>query len=97
LTEIQRTLLLPTYILKKCDIIGTISKISGVSIRFNVTGNTETFNFDMTNKSIEDEVLPCLSSSGNVFFILDGQNQVLENINLITKEFYEKTKMLLIN
>jgi hypothetical protein len=84
--------LLPTYILKKCEIIVTISKISGVSIRFNVTGDKETFNFDMTNKSIEDEVLPCLSSLGNVFFILDGQNQVLENINLITKEFYEKNK-----
>jgi len=54
----------------------------------------EVFGFQDTGKSIEDEVLPNLSSQGNVFFVLDGQNQVLQNVNLITKEFYDKHKDL---
>ena len=30
-----------------------------------------------------------------VYFILDGENQVLENINLITKDFYDDNKELI--
>jgi len=95
LSESQKTLLLPNYIAKKCEIIGTISKVKGVSIRFNVTQNKESFTFQDTKKSIEDAVLPSLDSSSNVFFVLDGKNQVLENINLITKEFYDRNKNLI--
>jgi len=93
LSDSQKTLLLPKYLAKKCQIIGIISKVSGVSIRFNVM-DKEVFGFQDTGKSIEDEVLPNLSSQGNVFFVLDGQNQVLQNVNLITKEFYDKHKDL---
>lgn len=95
LSESQKTLLLPRYLAQKCAIVGTISKAHGVSIRFNVTQNKESLSFQDTGKSIEDEVLPSLSSHGSVFFVLDGQNQVIENINLVTKEFYDKHKDLI--
>lgn len=95
LSETQKTLLLPRYIVHKCVIIGTISRVHGISIRFNVTQNKESFRFQDTGKSIEDAVLPSLSSHGNVFFVLDGQNQVVENINLVTREFYDKNKDLI--
>jgi hypothetical protein len=91
----QKVLLLPRYLAEKCEITATISRSKGVSIRFNVTKNKESFKFKDTEKSIEDEVLPSLSASGNVFLVLDGENQVLENINLITKEFYDKNKDLI--
>lgn len=94
LSHSQKTLLLPKYLAKKCQVIGTISKVSGVSIRFNVM-DKEVFRSQDTGKSIEDEVLPNLSSQGNVFFVLDGQNQILQNVNLITKEFYDKHKDLI--
>jgi hypothetical protein len=48
-----------------------------------------------TEKSIEEEVLPLLSPEGSVFLVINAQNQVLENINLITKEFYDKHKDLI--
>jgi len=95
LSKPQKALLLPKYITNNCEIIGIISKSKGVSIRFNVTQNKESFRFQDTMKSIEDEVLPPLSSKGNIFFILDGQQQVLENMNLMTTEFYEKHKDLI--
>ena len=91
----QKVLLLPRYIAQKCEVIGTISKIKGVSVRFNLVQGKESFRFQDTVKSIEDEVLPVLSQTGSVFFVLDGQNQVLENINLVTKEFYNKHKDLI--
>lgn len=95
LSRSQKHLLLPRYIDKKCEIIGTISKVKGVSIRFNVTENKESFIFQDSDRSIDDEVLPLLSSAGNVFFVLDGKNQVLENANLITKKFFDKYKDLI--
>lgn len=96
LSESQKHLLLPRYLSKKCNIITTISKIKGVSIRFDVPKNKESLTFQDTKKSIEDEVLPILAQQGSVFFVLDGKNQVLENINLITKEFYDKHKDLIV-
>lgn len=95
LSESQKHLLLPRYLSKKCEITGTISKVKGVSIKFNVTENKESISFQDTEKSIEDEVLPPLSAKGSVFLVLHGQNQVLENMNLITKEFYLKHKELI--
>lgn len=94
LSEPQKHLLLPRYIDKKSEIIGTISKVRGVSIRFNVTESKESLAFEDTDKSIEDEALPQLSPTGGFFFVLDGQNQVLENINMLTKEFYDKHRDL---
>lgn len=94
LSESQKHLLLPRYLGKKCEIIGTISKVRGISIKFNVTENKESISFQNTEKPIEDEVLPLLSAEGSVLVVLDGQNQVVENVNLITKEFYDKHKDL---
>jgi hypothetical protein len=96
LTESQKHLLLPRYLSKKCNIMMTISKIKGASIRFDVTENKELLTFQDTKKSIEDEVLPILAQQGSVFFVLNGKNQVVENINLITKEFYDKHEDLIV-
>ena len=48
LSESQKHLLLPRYIGKKCEITGTISKVKGVSIRFSVTKNKESFSFQLS-------------------------------------------------
>jgi len=90
LSEDQKVLLLPNYLAKKCKIIGTISSVKGVGMRFNATKNMETLRFQYTDKPIEDTILPSLSAGDNIFFVLDGQNQILENINLVTKEFFVK-------
>jgi hypothetical protein len=91
----QKVLLLPRYLVEKCEITLTISNKKGVGIRFDIA-KKESFKFKDTEKSIEDEVLPSLSINGNnVFFIVDGESQVLQNINLITKRFYDKNKDLI--
>jgi len=95
LSRDQKIRLLPRYLAEKCEITATISRSKGVSIRFNLTKNKESFKFKDTQKSIEDEVLPSLSANGDVFLVLDGENQVLHNINIITKEFYDKNKDLI--
>ena len=94
-SDSQKHLLLPKYLRKKCDIIGTISKTKGVSIRFNATKNKAFIRCKYAEKSIENEALPLLSTDGNVLFIIDGANQVLENVNLITKEFYDTHEELI--
>lgn len=91
----QKVRLLPKYLVEKCEITATISRSKGVSIRFNVTKNKESLKFKDTEKSIEDEVLPSLSANGDVFLVLDGENQFYSNISLITKEFYDKNKDLI--
>lgn len=92
LSQDQKVLLLPRYLVEKCEIIGTVSRSKGVSIRFNTTENKSS-KFKDTEKSIEDEVLPSLSAKGNAFFrVSDGKNQSYYNINLITQEFYDKHK-----
>lgn len=94
LSDLQRSLLLPHYLTKKCEVTITISKSKGTSIRFETNQKKEIFRFQDTSKSIEDEVLPKLSEKSGVFFVLDGERQVLENINLITREFFDKNKEL---
>jgi len=94
LSKSQKHLLLPRYLSKKSEKMVTISKLNGVSIRFKITDDKESISFQATDKSIEDEVLPLLGRDGSVFIVLDGQSQVLQNINLITREFYDKHKDL---
>lgn len=88
-------MLFPKYLNTKCEITGTISKVNGIAIRFRSGKEKESFVFQDTSKAIEDEVLPTLSKKGEVFFILEGERQVLENVNLITREFYDRHKDLI--
>jgi hypothetical protein len=83
---------LPKYLVEKCEIIATISRSKGVSIRFNTTKNKESFQCKYTEKSIENEVLPCLSAEGRVLFCVDRENLFRNNINMITPEFYDEYK-----
>jgi hypothetical protein len=92
LSDTQKSLLLPKYLNTKCEITGTISKVNGTAIRFKSGKEKESFVFQDTSKAIEDEVLPTLSKKGEVFFILEGERQVVENVNLITREFYDEHK-----
>jgi hypothetical protein len=92
LSKEQKDLLLPRYLIEKCEIIATVSRSKGVSIRFNITKNRESFEFQNTEKSIEDEVLPSLSGKGCFFRVSDGKSQSFYNRNLITQEFYDKHK-----
>lgn len=92
LSETQKDLLFPTHLKSKCEIAVTISKVNGIAIRFRSGKKKESFVFQETSKAIEEEVLPVLSKKGEVFFILEGERQVLENMNLMTKEFYDKHK-----
>jgi len=86
----QKYLILPRYLSEKCDIIGTISRTKGVSLKFVVREDKQSSRFEETDKPIGDEVLPMISVEGkHAFLILDGENMVLQNVNLITKEFYD--------
>jgi len=95
LSETQKSLLFPKYLNTKCEITGTVSKVNGIAIRFKSGKEKESFVFQDTSKAIEDEVLPTLSKKGEVFFILEVERQVLENVNLITREFYDRHKELI--
>ena len=95
LSDHNKRFLLPRYLTEKCEVTVTISKAKGTSIRFNANQKNESFKFQDTTKSIEDEVLPKLSQKSGVFFVLDGERQVLENINLVTKEYFDKNKELI--
>ena len=95
LSENNKHFLLPKFLTEKCEIIISISKAKGVSIRFIVNQKKDSIQFQDTMKPIEDEVLPRLLEKGNVFFVLDGERQVLENINLITKEYYDKNREII--
>jgi hypothetical protein len=95
LSDYNKHFLLPRYLTEKCEITVTISKAKGTSIRFNVNQKKEVFTFQNTTQSIEDEVLPKLSQKNGVFFVLDGERQVLENINLITREYFDRNKELI--
>ena len=95
LSETQKSLLLPKYLNSKCEITGTVSKVNGIAIRFKSGKEKESFAIQDTSEAIEDEVLPTLSEKGEVFFILEGERQVLENVNLITREFYDRHKDLI--
>jgi len=94
-SDSQKHLLLPKYLKEKCAIVGAISKTKGVSIRFNARKNKESIRCKYAEKSIENEALPLISADGNVLFTIDGKNQVLENLNLLTKEFYDKHEELI--
>lgn len=95
LSDHNKHFLLPRYLTEKCEIVVTISKIKGTSIRFNINQKKESFKFQDTTQSIEDEVLPILSQKSGVFFVLDGERQALENINLITREYFDRHKELI--
>ena len=77
MSDTQKSLLLPKYLNTKCEITGTISKVNGTAIRFKSGKEKESFVFQDTSKAIEDEVLPTLSKKGEVFFILEGERQVV--------------------
>jgi hypothetical protein len=95
--SIERGLIFPEYLSYCFHIKGYISKTHGVAIEFiEPTDEWEADNWKIDieeiNKSIEDFVLPLIPGGKKGFFEIAGEGTVLENLNLITDEFFAKYK-----
>ncbi|TDA41993.1 MAG: hypothetical protein DSO07_01660 [Thermoproteota archaeon] len=95
--SIERELIFPEYLSYCFHIKGYISKIHGVAIEFvESTGEWESDNWKIDieeiDRSIEDFVLPLIPEGKNGFFEIAAEGTVLENLNLITDEFFAKYK-----
>jgi len=93
----ERALLFPEYLSYCFHVKVIISKSHGVAIEFvDEVGNWESDNWEIsveeTEERIENSVLPVISADGGGFFEVAGSNVVLENLNLITNDFYSKYK-----
>jgi len=96
----ERALLFPDYLSHCFYVKAVISKTHGVAIEFvDKVGDWESDNWKIsveeTEEGIESSVLPVISASGNGFFEIAGNNIVLENLNLITEDFYAKYKHII--
>jgi len=95
--SIERGLLFPEYLSYCFYVKGYISKTHGVAIEFiEPTDEWEADNWKIdieeVNERIENYVLPLIPENKNVFFEIDGESNVLENLNLITDRFFAKYK-----
>ncbi len=93
----DRVLILPRYLTDpyKNKVKAAISETHGVTIEFFAERIKEDMQIEVKTERVEDIVFPKLSENGNVFFTVEGPNTILENVNLITQEFYEKHKELI--
>jgi hypothetical protein len=93
----ERVLIFPEYLSYCFHIKGYISKTHGVAIEFVEPINewkTDNWKIDIEeiNESVEDFVLPLIPEGKNGFFEITGEGVVIENLNLITDEFFAKYK-----
>ena len=93
--SIERGLLFPEYLSYCFHVKGYISKTHGVAIEFvEPTGEWEANNWKIdieeVNERIENFVLPLIPEGENGFFEIAGEGNVLEDLNLITDEFFIK-------
>jgi len=100
-SSIERGLLFPEYLSYCFHVKGYISKTHGVAIEFvEPTGEWEADNWKIDIEEVDDRVenfvLPLIPKSNNGFFEIDGQDNVLENLNLITDNFFAKYKEVII-
>jgi hypothetical protein len=90
--SIERGLLFPEYLSYCFHVKGYISKTHGVAIEFiEPTGEWEADNWKIdieeVDERVENIVLPLISKSENSFFEIEGEDIVLEDLNLITDRF----------
>jgi hypothetical protein len=95
--SIERGLLFPEYLSYCFHVKGYISKTHGVAIEFiEPTGEWEADNWKIDieefDERVENFVLPLIPDGGNGFFEIDGEGNVLEDLNLITDRFFTKYK-----
>jgi hypothetical protein len=100
-SSIERGLLFPEYLSYCFHVKGYISKTHGVAIEFvEPTGEWEADHWKIDIEEVDDRVenfvLPLIPKSNNGFFEIDGQDNVLENLNLITDNFFAKYKEVII-
>ncbi len=96
-TSIERGLLFPEYLSYCFHVKGYISKTYGVAIEFvEPTGEWEADDWKIdiqeVNERIENVVLPLIPGGKNGFFEINGENNVIEDLNLITDTFFTKYK-----
>jgi hypothetical protein len=95
--SIERGLLFPEYLSYCFHVRGYISKSHGVAIEFiEPTGEWEANNWKVDIQEVEERVenvvLPLIPQNNSGFFEIEGEGNVLENLNLITDNFFAKYK-----
>jgi hypothetical protein len=96
-SSIERALLFPEYLSYCFRVKGYISKTHGVAIEFvESIGEWEAdswkIDVEEINERVEDFVLPLISGYENGFFEITGNDNIIDNLNLITDEFFAKYK-----
>src|SRR5438093_2256552 len=91
-----KILLFPSYLSTPRQVKCTISTTFGAAIHFDQTSAKWDIQVVFNPNRIADAVLPRLSDSGQPMFLNAGQNNHVLNINLITKEFYDKYESIIV-
>jgi len=67
-----------------------ISWLHGVAIEMVKTSKEYVIKVDETHREVEEVVLPRLSKSDNALFSISGSFNVIEGLNIISEEFYNR-------
>jgi len=83
---------------RPCRIIGTISESHGVAIEFRANEKPEV-QIRISKQRIEDLVSLKISEaySDRGLFVVKGANHVIQDLNMITQDFYEKYRKIIDN
>jgi hypothetical protein len=94
---LDRILLIPKYVSSPYQIIGTISRTKGVAIEFVVAKEGQNVEIRWEEKPVEDLFFSPLGRHGFPLFVVQGSNNIVENVNIITQEFYLNNKEFIDN
>lgn len=93
----DRALILPQHLARPHRVNGVISKIHGVAVEFAERSPRWVIKTSYDERRIEEAVLLKISEEDSTFFTNSGISNTLENVNLVTKEFYEKQRQTIEN
>ena len=83
-------LIFPEYMRQPWRIVCIISKKNGVAIEFIEKSKDWEIDVRKTDKRIEECVFHKLSDDEKAFFVVNGEFTRIENVNLVTEDFYNQ-------
>lgn len=92
----DRYRIFPSYLTDSYRIHMVVSTTKGAAVKYEEPSERRNYTSQATSESIEDVTMARLSSlSKKCFFRNQGNNNVLENLNLLTKEFYDANRVII--
>lgn len=92
----DRFRIFPSYLTNAYQIRVIVSTTKGVAVKYEIPSETRNYISETTSQPIEDATLTRISAASNkCLFKNQGNNNVLENLNLLTKDFYEAKREII--